>query len=59
MVFLQHSLEPLSIAGSFHADSSRTRKRGIKFLGFSVLMFQPTLNYFAGSGIQHGYLLEA
>jgi len=59
MLFLQHSLEPLSIARSFHADSGRSRKRGIKLLGFSVLMFQPTLNYPAGCRIQDGYLLEA
>jgi hypothetical protein len=59
MVFSQRSLEPLRIAGSFHADSGRTRKRGIKLLGFSVLMFQPTLDNLAGRGIQHGYLLEA
>ena len=59
MVLSQHSLETLSIAGRFHPDSRRTRKRGIKLLGFSVLMFQPALANLAGCGIQHGNLLEA
>jgi len=59
MVFSQHPLEPWSIAGGFHADAGRTRKRGIKHFGFSVLMFQPALDNLAGCGIQHGYLLEA
>jgi hypothetical protein len=59
MVFSQHSLEPWRIAGSFHPDSRGTRKRGIKLLGFSVLMFQPALDNLAGCGIQHGDLLEA
>src|SRR6516164_10639350 len=59
MVFLQHPLKPWSIGGGFHADSGRTRKRGIKLLGFSVPMFQPALDNLAGCGIQHGYLLEA
>jgi hypothetical protein len=59
MVFLQYLLEPWSIAGGFHADAGGTRKRGIKHLGFSVLMFQPALDNLAGCGIQHGDLLEA
>ena len=59
IVFPQRSLEPLRIAGRFHADSGRTWERGIKLLGFSVLMFQPTIDNLAGRGIQHGYLLEA
>jgi hypothetical protein len=59
MMFSQYSLEPWGIAGSFHPDSGGTRKRGIKHLGFSVLMFQPALDNLAGCGIQHGYLLEA
>lgn len=58
MVFSQRSLEPRRIAGSFPADSGRTRKRSVKLLGFSVLMFQPTIDNLAGRGIQHGYLLE-
>ena len=59
IVFSQHSLEPLSIGGSLHPDPSRTRKCGVKLLGFSVLMFQPALNDLTGCGIQHRNLLEA
>jgi hypothetical protein len=59
MVFSQHFREPLSIAGSFHPDSRRTRKRGIKLPGFPVLMFQTALDNLAVCGTKHGYLLEA
>ena len=59
IMFSQHSLEPLGIEGSFYPDSGRTRKCGIKPLSFSVLVFQPALDDFAGCGIQHRNLLEA
>jgi len=54
----QHPLEPLGVAGGFHAYAHWLLQLGIKLLGFTVSVFQPAFEEFAGFCIHHRNLLK-